>query len=120
MQTLPGEQKNGKRRLSKWLGTGPLPPPEWWDSSLKGKISFPEWNLFREYWVSVARAPLDAAQRAHCYSILMEWLFCNAPKLVRDVAFAAEHLVAPGIDRPIPPASSGRIPSAPAASSRVA
>ena len=102
MQTLPAHVKNGKRRLSRWLGTGPLPPPEWWDSSLTGKVTFPEWNLLKEYWVSVARAPLRVTQRARCYLTMLMWLVHNAPKLARDLVFAAEHLFMPKIDKRSP------------------
>lgn len=46
MQTLPS--KSGGFKLTSMLGTGPLPPPEWWDCSRKGKMNFPEWNLLKE------------------------------------------------------------------------
>src|SRR5262245_7900591 len=39
MQTLPSFGHGaGRRRVTRFLGTGPLPPPEWWDASRKGKI----------------------------------------------------------------------------------
>ena len=39
MQQLPSRLKDAHGRVlfSRFLGTGPLPPPEWWDSKLKGR-----------------------------------------------------------------------------------
>jgi glycosyltransferase involved in cell wall biosynthesis len=93
MQTLPSSIKSGHSRLARLLGTGPLPPPEWWDPSRKGKMNFPEWNLFKEYWISIAPAPLSTGQKARCYGVMLLWLVLNVPKLVRDVLFAIEMLI---------------------------
>lgn len=92
MQTLPVSVKEGQSRFSRLLGTGPLPPPEWWDPTRKGRINFPEWNLLKEYWLSIGRASLDFADRACCYGVMTWWLVRNAPKLARDVIFAGETL----------------------------
>jgi glycosyltransferase involved in cell wall biosynthesis len=93
VQMLPNAIKEGHRRLTRYLGTGPLPPPEWWDSSLKNKISFPEWRLFREYWVSISKIPLTPAQRLGCYRVMVTWLLFNPHKLGRDVIFALEKVL---------------------------
>ena len=98
MQTLPGHVKFGKSRLSRWLGTGPLPPPEWWDSSLKGKVTFPEWNLLKEYWVSVAQAPLRV-QLSALLSDDADVARPQRPEVGCDLVFAAEHLFMPKIDK---------------------
>ena len=85
MQTLPT-----KTGISKWtskLGTGPLPPPEWWDASRKGKMNFPEWNLFKEYWISVPMAPLDFGDRLRCHAVVLLWLMCNPHKLITRCHF---------------------------------
>lgn len=94
MQTLPSAPRaSGSRSLlSRWLGTGPLPPPEWWDSSRKGKVNFPEWNLLRQYWISIGRAKLGFLQRVRCYGVMLRWTAWNMPKLARDVIFAMENL----------------------------
>jgi glycosyltransferase involved in cell wall biosynthesis len=101
MQTMPSDFKSGGRRLSRYLGTGPLPPPEWWDSSRKGKLNFPEWNLMKEYWRSVGDAPISLVGRVRCHLVMLRWVLVNIPKLARDLVFALEHLVAR-------PAGSGR------------
>jgi hypothetical protein len=92
MQTLPTSVKNGHSRFSRFLGTGPLPPPEWWDASRKGRISFPEWNLLKQYWASVGAAPLDFADRARCCGVMTWWTLRNSHKLARDLIFAGETL----------------------------
>lgn len=95
MQAIPANvKKQGQQRtwLSRLLGTGPLPPPEWWDETRKGKLNFPEWNLFKEYWISIRRAPLPFGERVRCYGVMMKWLVLNIPKLARDVIFAAATL----------------------------
>jgi glycosyltransferase involved in cell wall biosynthesis len=82
--------KRTRARFLRFLGTGPLPPPEWWDPSRAGKMNFPEWNLFKEYWISIAPSPLTMIQKLRCYGVMMIWLARNVPKLVRDVLFAIE------------------------------
>ncbi|HMB96485.1 MAG TPA: hypothetical protein VKK61_10640, partial [Tepidisphaeraceae bacterium] len=91
MQTLPTAVKGGKARLARLLGTGPLPPPEWWDASRKGKANFPEWNLFKEYWISIGQTRLTTAERLHCQGVMLKWLARNVPKLARDLVFAGEN-----------------------------
>jgi glycosyltransferase involved in cell wall biosynthesis len=97
MQTMPTH--HGLGRLRRLLGTGPLPPPEWWDVTRKGKANFPEWNLFKEYWLSIGRAPLSVAERANCYAVMFKWLGFNVPKLSRDLIFAVENISMRVIDR---------------------
>ena len=80
----------GRPLWSARLGTGPLPPPEWWDGSLKGKITFPEWRLFREYWCSVTETQLSFAQKLLCRNVMATWLVLNVHKLARDVIVALE------------------------------
>ncbi len=92
VQQVPSRVKEGASRLSRYLGTGPTPPPEWWDSSRKGKLNFPEWNLLRQYWACIEQAPLGLSERAVCHLLMLQWLALNAPKLMRDVLFAAEVL----------------------------
>jgi glycosyltransferase involved in cell wall biosynthesis len=100
MQTLPSSIKHGKSRFSRYLGTGPLPPPEWWDASRKGKINFPEWNLLKEYWTSISRVrQLSASQRLRCHGVACLWIVRNIPKLSRDVIFAVEYLCGRIMDR---------------------
>lgn len=100
MQTLPSHMKIRRSWLSRMLGTGPLPPPEWWDASLKGKVVFPEWNLVREYWSSVRGARLGVGEAAACYGMLCLYTLKMFPKLGRDLAFAVERLLKKKSDAP--------------------
>lgn len=93
MQTLPSEAKRRGFRLSKYLGVGPLPPPEWWDSKLKGKVVWPEWRIMKEYFVSIGRAGLSPGEAMGCYAAFVGWLFKHSFKLGRDVAFAIEKIL---------------------------
>jgi hypothetical protein len=70
VRLVPGERAATRSRLSKWVGVGPIPPPQFWDPSLAGKITFPEWRILLEYVRSIHRAPLSAAERARCYATL--------------------------------------------------
>jgi len=106
MQQLPSRLKDAHGRVlfSRYLGTGPLPPPEWWDSKLKGRVTFPEWRLMREYWNSVWRTKLGVVESAKCYGIMALWTVLNLPKLARDCIVALEQLLSPLMDhlRPEP------------------
>jgi glycosyltransferase involved in cell wall biosynthesis len=92
VQQVPTYIKSGRSRLAKWLGTGPVPPPEWWDASKKGAIVFPEWKSLLEYYKSIWMAPITGYQRAKCLGYLGKWLLKYWPKLSRDVIFAAERI----------------------------
>jgi len=106
MQQLPARLKDNRGRalFSSVLGTGPLPPPEWWDSKLKGRITFPEWRLMREYFAAIADTKLGVVEAAKCYGIMAAWTVLNLPKLARDCIVALEQLLAPLMDRvrPLP------------------
>lgn len=91
-----------KTRVSKWLGVGPLPPSEWFDPSKLGKLTFPEWNLVREYWRSVALAPLPGYERLACYGAVLAWLLRHTPKLIRDLLIAAELILQAGCESVLP------------------
>jgi glycosyltransferase involved in cell wall biosynthesis len=80
-------------RLARLIGPGPLPPPEWWDASKKGRIAFPDWNLVRQYFRAVGEVPMSFSERLRCRLHLGRWLVKYWPKLARDLAFAGEKLV---------------------------
>jgi len=87
---VPGERAKTRSRLSKWIGVGPIPPPEFWNPSLVGKITFPEWRVLGEYVRSIRAAPLGARDRARCWMTLGRFTLKHAPKLVRDLVIAIE------------------------------
>jgi glycosyltransferase involved in cell wall biosynthesis len=92
MQMVPQSGQDKSSVLRRMLGTGPLPPPEWWDESRAGRINFPEWNLLKRYWRSIGRSPLRMTDRLRCCGVMLDWVAWNLPKLARDVIFAAEKI----------------------------
>ena len=84
------QQTTRRSRYLHFLGTGPIPPAEWWNKELLGKVTFPEWNLLYEYWRMLRDAKMSTRERAWCRFHVVVWAFRNAAKLFRDVAFAAE------------------------------
>src|SRR5690606_27734575 len=57
-------------KLSQFIGCGPLPGAEWWDSKLKGKIVFPEFRVLCEYWRAVGDANIPVRDKIACYRAL--------------------------------------------------
>jgi glycosyltransferase involved in cell wall biosynthesis len=49
----------------------------WHDASLKGKLSFPTWRLYSEYWKMIGRWLSDAGDRWSCRRVLVRWWFRN-------------------------------------------
>jgi glycosyltransferase involved in cell wall biosynthesis len=82
--------KTRRSRFLNFLGSGPIPPAEWWNPELAGKATFPEWNLLKEYWNMLDEVPIDPRDRAACRRIVARWAVTNSHKLGRDVAFGVE------------------------------
>jgi glycosyltransferase involved in cell wall biosynthesis len=108
------QSKTTRAKYMAFLGTGPLPPAEWWDASKKGKVVFPEWKLVDEYWRAIGEVPLSLGQSLRCRMAVMQWCIRNFAKLGRDVAYAVEHAVTRGQNlNPTPPAPTPRPPVRP-------
>jgi hypothetical protein len=91
-QSMQSRSRRG--RLSRWIGSGPQPPAEWWDQSKRGKIVFPEWNLLAEYWSAISEvASLSPSDQIRCRLWVGAWIINNWFKLGRDIALAIEHAV---------------------------
>ncbi len=63
-------------------------------------LTFPEFRLLLEYFLSIFRAPLSAGQKLRCYFMLFSWL--KAPtstptshfkQMVKDLVIAADQVV---------------------------
>ncbi|MEB3293272.1 MAG: glycosyltransferase family A protein [Synechococcales bacterium] len=80
----------GRTQMAQLLGIGPMPPTEWFDPTKKGKLTMPEWNLVKQYWISIGFAPLQLGDRLGCYLAFFYWLFRHIPKLMRDLLIASE------------------------------
>lgn len=46
----------------------------WWDPTKAGKVVFPFWRTFREYYLAIGEARLIRHERACCYVHLLRWL----------------------------------------------
>jgi glycosyltransferase involved in cell wall biosynthesis len=95
--------------------TKPKDRAVWHDARLKGKLTFPIWRLYREYWVMLARSSVNPLSKSLAALHLFRWWFVNwnAARAVVDICanFApgivgwAERMKqtmispAPGIDR---------------------
>ena len=74
--------------------TKPKDRAVWHDARLKGKITFPIWRLYREYWVILLRSDVSPANKFMGGLHLLRWWFVNwnAARAIVD-AFAN---IAPG------------------------
>ncbi len=108
---IPKWIREGRSRLARFLGTGPIPPTEWWDRSKVGRITFPEWRILHEYSAAISRAPLYLLERLQCRLHLALFLLHYWPKLVRDLLFALEQLIVK--PKAVPATDAEPSPSAP-------
>jgi glycosyltransferase involved in cell wall biosynthesis len=105
VRQLPGQMKSGRTRLHKYIGTGPVPPLEWWDPSKKGVINFPEWRIAKEYLLSIRDAPISSWEKLKCLFQMARWFAGKGfLKLVRDLLLATEQFLVglPKTPKPTP------------------
>jgi glycosyltransferase involved in cell wall biosynthesis len=88
MKTLPGRLQQPRFRLTNKHCT--LPSPEWWDPTKARALTFPEFRLLREYFMSIYRAQLDTGQKIRCYCMLLPWIRMYYWKMARDLLIAAD------------------------------
>lgn len=90
---------NGRRyarpdsNLSAIIGSGPLPPAEWWEPTMKGRIVFPEWRVMVEYARAIHEAWLPPLAKMLCFLTFGVYAVCHVPKLGRDLLIAAEQAI---------------------------
>ncbi len=67
----------------------------WHDASRRGKVSFPTWRLYSEYWKLVRNERMLPGERARCRAALARWWMVNwnMARAVVDVL----GVVAPGV-----------------------
>ena len=119
IKTLPEHLRRRRSLLSRLIGHGQLPPAEWFDPQFKGRVTFPEWRLAREYLVSVRYGQVPASQRARAaLSVFKRQLIHNNwARMARDFLMAADLLAARTLDSLSPgdtssPAAAGGAPGA--------
>jgi glycosyltransferase involved in cell wall biosynthesis len=79
-------------RLVHHIGCGPVPGYDWWDSTKKGRIVFPEWRWLYEYYKAVLGAELSLGEKLGCGRVLARLTLRFLPRLARDLVIAAEQL----------------------------
>lgn len=90
-QVKPVRLKAPRFRLTNRHGT--LPGPEWWDPNKTTSITFPEWRMLREYFLSIFRATLSPQQRMRCCLLLLPWLVKHIRRMGKDVLIAADQVL---------------------------
>ena len=91
-RTLPVRLQHPRRfRLTNRYPT--LPCPEWWDPTKTRALTFPEFRLLLEYFLSIHRAPLGAGQKLRCYSFLLTWIKIHFWHMLKDLLIAADQVI---------------------------
>lgn len=67
----------------------------WFDPALAGRIVFPHFRQFVEYWRTPARAGLPARARWRCRVRLLPWAWQNRHRLLDDLKRAARKALRP-------------------------
>ncbi len=65
------------------------------DLQLSGRPTFPVWQQFFDYFVTIHRVPLVRRDKALCYLSMAPWLYVNGRRLVKEVFVAGYLLVQP-------------------------
>jgi glycosyltransferase involved in cell wall biosynthesis len=90
--TLPVRLKRPRRfRLTNRYGI--LPCPEWWDPAKTRALTFPEFRMLLEYFLSIYHGPLDAGQKLRCYLLLLSWIKIHFRRMVKDLLIAADQVL---------------------------
>jgi glycosyltransferase involved in cell wall biosynthesis len=90
-QVKPVRLKAPRFRLTNRHGT--LPGPEWWDPNKTTSITFPEWRMLREYFLTITQAPVTPWQRLRCYLLLLPWLWKHFRRMGKDLLIAADQVL---------------------------
>lgn len=88
---LPARLTQSRFRLTNKHGL--LPCPEWWDPAKARALTFPEFRLLREYFLSIVRAPLSVRQSLRCYFMLLPWIRWHYLGMLKDLVIAADQLL---------------------------
>jgi FkbM family methyltransferase len=89
--TLPVRLIHPRFRLTNQPGV--LPCPEWWDPAKAGSLTFPEFGILSEYFLSICRSHLSAVQKLRCYAILLLWTKMHFRRMLNDLLIAADQIL---------------------------
>jgi glycosyltransferase involved in cell wall biosynthesis len=88
---LPARLSKPRFRLTNRHCT--LPCPEWWDPAKSRALTFPEFRLLLEYFLSIYRAPLGTGQKLRCYYLLLPWIQIHFRPMLKDLVVAADQVL---------------------------
>jgi glycosyltransferase involved in cell wall biosynthesis len=101
IKTLPDHLRKKRSLLSRLIGSGQLPPAEWFDPKYKGKITFPEWRLAREYLASIGYGDVSTSERilAAMYVLKRQLVHKNWARMGRDFLMAGDQMAAQMVEK---------------------
>jgi len=92
-RVLPTRMQEKRLRLTNHVGWRPA--YDWWDTSTRGKVTFPYWNMFGQYVRSIGPAPIPRRDKLKCYLYMLPWLGKYHPRMRVDLAIAADTVLSP-------------------------
>ena len=66
----------------------------WFNSRFKGKILFPEWRFFAEYFRAIYRSPINYFEKLYCYFYTLRSILIRNrwKRMLQDIRVAAQSL----------------------------
>ena len=93
MAILPARLRQPRRfRLTNWYCSS-LPCPEWWDPAKARALTFPEYRLLLEQFLSIFDAPLSSGEKLRCYCMLLLWIRWHYKPMLKDLVIAIDQLL---------------------------
>lgn len=66
----------------------------WFDTGFVGKIVFPFWTQFLDYFVTIHRVPISQSEKLRCYFFMLgPWLWIYGKKMVKDILIGLYMLI---------------------------
>jgi hypothetical protein len=90
-QTAPSRLRSRRFRLTKRVNG--LPCTEWWDTSKRRAVAFPQWRQLGEYIRLVNRAPLSLQDRSRCHAVTARWVVRDRRRYAKDLVIAADQVL---------------------------
>jgi glycosyltransferase involved in cell wall biosynthesis len=90
-QTAPSRLRSRRWRLTNRVNG--MPCAEWWNTSQRRALTFPQWRQLREYLRLVNRASLGNIDRARCHRVTARWAIRDRRRYVKDLFIAADQIV---------------------------
>jgi hypothetical protein len=62
----------------------------WFNPAWKGKITFPNWLQFFNYFGAIRQAPIASRQKLFCYLTMLQWAVVHGKSMSKDVIVAVQ------------------------------